>query len=110
MCPCLWENDPREAGNNAIQGWINMTGETDLCRIDAMQHCVGAALVAYDCGMSCAVCAGELQELWQLDWDTMDYCNNEVGAACLSPTAPEAVTCCQAQLYLGGLCLQGNCQ
>jgi len=85
--PCLFANDPREEANDAVQGWINATGQTDSCRIDAMQHCVGAALVAYDCGWMCALCAGDLQELWQGDWDPMDYANNEAGVQCPSATS-----------------------
>jgi hypothetical protein len=34
---------------------MNTTDETNLCRIDAMQHCVGAALLANDCGFICAL-------------------------------------------------------
>jgi hypothetical protein len=108
--PCVYANDPRDTANAAVQDWINATGETDLCRIDAMQHCVGAALLSGDCGATCAVCAGEINEFLQGDGDPMDYANNEAGAGCATQDPVAAVTCCEDKLHSGQLVLVGNCE
>lgn len=108
--PCVLLNDPQDEANDAVQSWVNATGQNDLCRIDAMQHCVGAALLASDCGGLCAVCAGEINEWIQGDGDAMDYQNNWEGALCAGATATEAVDCCESKLLAGVLILIGNCQ
>jgi len=109
--PCILSN--LDLGNSAYaaeEAWANATGESDLCRRDAMQHCIGAALMANACGSACSTCAGEILETLQPDWDPMDIANNEAGATCPGSTTQEAVACCEGKLLSGQLTLTGNCQ
>jgi len=85
----------------AVMAWKEQTGETDICRVNAMQHCVAASAVSDECGVTCAVLLGALLELRQLDGDPMDFHNNRAGAGCSAPIADGAdgaVQCCQGLL------------
>ncbi|MEK6677560.1 MAG: hypothetical protein AABZ47_18140 [Planctomycetota bacterium] len=107
-------NIPEEA-TVAINEWADREGETDPCRIDAMQHCVGASATASECGQPCALLLGSLLELSQGDGDPMDFHNNEAGAACqqqLTDSDTGAIACCQDLLIQtpSALQLDGRCR
>jgi RHS repeat-associated protein len=72
------------------------------CKRDAMQHCVGAALLASLCGADCAKKVGRLVELLQWDFNAHDIENNRVGANYCG-TASDIVSCCAAKLFSGEL-------
>ncbi len=93
--------DVRDDANAAVDAWTLQTGETDPCRIDAMQHCIGASATAASVGPPLALLLGQLLELQQGDGDPMDLHNNEAGAGCAMPITDEpggAVDCCEALL------------
>ena len=91
--------DVRPEADAAVADWAAATGETDACRLDAMQHCVGAALAARRFGPGAAVLLGMLNELDQADFDPMDLHNNQAGVGCAGESAEMAgaagsTTCC----------------
>ncbi len=91
----------RDDANAAVDAWAQQAGETDPCRIDAMQHCIGGSAAAASIGPQWAVLLGQLLELQQGDGDPMDLHNNEAGADCAAPItgAPGgAVACCEDML------------
>ncbi|MBN2563866.1 MAG: hypothetical protein JXQ75_23370 [Phycisphaerae bacterium] len=93
--------DVRADTDAAVEAWAQRTGETDPCRIDAMQHCVGASATAASYGPHWALLLGQLLELQQGDGDPMDLHNNEAGANCAVPITGEsagAVACCEDML------------
>ena len=113
-------NVPDDA-KRAVADWRERAGETDPCRIDAMEHCVGGSAAAAECGSACAVLLGQLLELRQSDGNAMDLLNNQAGAsrcqlpiftaASLTPNDGDAVGCCEILLNqtpplleLGGPC------
>ena len=57
---------PGEA-TDAVDAWRDRTGETDPCRYDAMQHCVGGSAAGAACGRNCAILLGQLLEIAQND-------------------------------------------
>lgn len=89
--------DVRAETDAAVVVWSQRTGETDPCRIDAMQHCVGASATAASLGPHLALLLGQLLELQQGDGDPMDLHNNEAGANCAVPVT-DAVACCEDML------------
>ena len=112
---CGWKNNPRPPTTDAINDWKARTGETDPCRIDAMQHCVGSSALTDSCGVWCAAFLGYAQEVEQGDGDQMDLDNNAAGRDCgkaITGGADGAVACCEAKLNADppGLNLTGNCQ
>lgn len=91
----------RADADAAVAAWARRTGETDPCRIDAMQHCVGASAVAASYGPDWAVFLGQLLEFQQDDGDPMDLHNNGAGADCAQAITAEpggAVSCCEDML------------
>jgi hypothetical protein len=107
--------DVRADTDAAIEAWAQRTGETDPCRLDAMQHCVGAAATAASVGPDWALLLGQLLEAQQGDADPMDLHNNEAGASCATPITDDpdgAVACCEELLNadLPLLRLDGRCQ
>lgn len=101
--------------NNAVNAWKQRTGETDPCRIDAMQHCIGGSAASAACGPLCAGLLGYAVELVENDGDPMDLFNNNAGIGCARPidgTQDGAVSCCEALLDAepSGLDLSGRCQ
>jgi hypothetical protein len=93
--------DVVEYAEVAVEAWGQRSGETDPCRLDAMQHCVGASAAAASYGPCAAVLLGQLFEVQQGDGDPMDLYNNEAGANCAAPITGEAggaVACCEAML------------
>ena len=72
-----------------------------------MQHCLGASLMAEQCGKECAVLVADWQEEWQGDPGTMDYHNNKEGAAC-GQGVPEAIDCCDKKRQEGRLAIEGG--
>ncbi len=85
----------------AVAAWSQTTGESEGCRINAMQHCVAASAVSAQCGPACAVLLGRLLEIRQLDGDPMDLHNNEAGADCglaIEGDPDNAITCCEELL------------
>lgn len=107
--PCALRNDPRENALDEVWSWAGRTGETDSCRINAMQHCIAAAVLADDCGSRCAVWAGEILEILQGDGDPMDKHNNEQGSQCNGSMDNIAIRCCEDMLDAGGLRTDGSC-
>jgi hypothetical protein len=107
--PCVLGNDPQDEATAAVLNWANAGAKTDACRIDAMQHCVGAAMLAWDCTATCTICAGEVGEWLQEDGDPMDLWNNEKGVHCAADSTQEIVECCEAKLNTGELRTDGNC-
>lgn len=107
--------DVRQQADAAVEAWRLRTGETDPCRIDAMQHCVAASATAASCGHDCALLLGLLLELQQEDGDPMDLNNNAAGAGCAAAIGDEpgdAVDCCEALLNADPPMLQldGRCE
>lgn len=105
---------PEEA-TTAVEAWRDRVGEVDLCRFDAMQHCVGGSAAAAACGRPCAILLGQLLEIAQCDGNAMDLQNNAAGAECARPIADsvdDAVSCCEALLNAepAGLVTSGPCQ
>jgi len=105
---------PREASEAAAQ-WRDEREETDPCRFDAMEHCVGGSGAAAACGRSCAILLGRLLELYQRDGNAMDLFNNAAGAGCALPigtSSDGAVACCEALLNStpSGLVTDGPCR
>jgi RHS repeat-associated protein len=89
--------------------WESAKGTLTMCRLDAMQHCIGAFMAANECGGACALCLGELLELRQGDGDAMDYDNNQAGVECEAQlTTP--ISCCEQKLDSGELNTSGNCE
>ncbi len=91
----------RADADAAVAAWAQRSGETDPCRFDAMQHCVGASGVAASYGPDWAVFLGQLWEFQQDDGDPMDLHNNEAGADCARAITSEpsgAVSCCENML------------
>jgi hypothetical protein len=85
----------------AVEAWVQRTGETDPCRIDAMQHCMGASATAASYGPHWTLLLGRLLELQQGDNDPMDLHNNEAGTNCAVPITGEpggAAACCEDML------------
>ena len=107
--PCALQNDPRDNTLSEVGSWADGMNETDSCRINAMQHCVAAAMLADDCGVSCAVWVGEVLEILQGDGDSMDIHNNEQGSQCNSSMVTDTIACCDALLDVGGLRTDGDC-
>lgn len=107
--PCALRNDPHENVPNEVWSWAGRTGETDSCRINAMQHCVAAAVLADDCGSRCAVWAGETLEILQRDGAPMDEHNNEQGSQCNGSRDNIAIECCAGLLATGALRMDGSC-
>ena len=109
-CRCCLKKNKNIVGdaNDKLNSWMNETGNTNLCDIDAMQHCLGGALAGKKCGETCARIAGILLELQQLDFDPVDLHNNEEGAKCGS--APDIVACCEDKLKNDELRDDGKCQ
>jgi len=89
--------DVRADADAAVAAWAQHTGETDPCKIDAMQHCVGASATAASLGPHLALLLGQLLELQQGDGDPMDLHNNEAGANC-AVSITDAVICCEGML------------
>jgi len=107
--------DVRDDANAAVDAWALRTSETDPCRIDAMQHCVGASIAAAAYGPPWALLLGQLLELQQGDWDPMDLHNNEAGTHCAAAITGEpggAVACCEDMLNAdpSPLRTDGRCQ
>ncbi len=101
--------------NRAVDAWKERTGETDPCRIDAMQHCVGGSAASAACGPLCAALLGEALEAFENDGDPADLFNNNAGIGCgrrIDGTAQGAVACCEALLDAvpSGLDLSGRCE
>lgn len=103
--------DVRADTDAAVAAWAQRTGETDPCKIDAMQHCVGASATAASLGPHLALLLGQLLELQQGDGDPMDLHNNEAGANCAVPLT-DAVACCEDILNAAPSPLRtdGRCQ
>ncbi len=98
----------------AVTKWATQNGEVDACRLDAMQHCVGASAAAAICGRNCALLLGDLLEFRQDDGNAMDLANNEAGAGCALPVDgvdAGAVFCCEMLLNAEspGLVIDGPC-
>ena len=92
----------KDNGERELQARKPCPNDDDGCKLDAMQHCVGAAMLADRCGAKCAIWAGKLVELKQLDWSRRDLRNNRAGATrCRNATSP--VKCCETLLKLGKL-------
>ncbi len=105
----------RDETDAAVEAWRVRTGETDPCRIDAMQHCVAASSTAAACGHDCALLLGLMLEWQQEDGDPMDLHNNAAGAGCAAAISDEpgdAVDCCEALLNAAPpmLRLDGRCE
>jgi hypothetical protein len=97
-----------------VADWARDRSEVDPCRIDAMQHCVGASAAAAVCGRYCAVVLGDILEIQQSDGNAMDRANNAVGAGCgraITGIADGAVACCELLLDADppGLVTEGPC-
>lgn len=107
--------DVRADADAAVEAWAQRTGETHPCRIDAMQHCVGASVATASYGPDLALLLGQLLELQQGDGDPMDLHNNQAGAHCAVPITGEpggAVDCCEDMLNRQPSLLRtdGRCQ
>lgn len=107
--------DVRADADAAVEAWVRDTGETDPCRIDAMQHCVGASVAAAAYGPHWALLLGQLLELQQGDGDPMDLHNNEAGVNCAAAITGEsggAVACCEDMLnaHPSPLRTDGRCE
>ncbi len=107
---CAVIHDPRATADAAINQWQGDNDETDACRVDAMQHCVAAAMLASDCGPACSVFAGDVNEWLQDDGDPMDTHNNKQGSQCDAADTDAAVACCQDLLDTGKLRTDGKCR
>ncbi len=107
--PCALRNDPRENALDEVRSWADRRGDTDSCRINAMKHCVAAAVLADACGSRCAVWAGEILEILQGDGDPMDKHNNEQGSQCNGSMDNIAIECCEELLAAGALRTDGSC-
>jgi hypothetical protein len=117
-------HDPRDTAIASVEQWAARADKSDPCRINAMEHCVAAALLAGDCGDQCAIWAGEVLEALQRDGDPMDTHNNRRGAQCEAAEAAEdddgmddgglgpdaAIDCCTAMLENGDLRTNGRCR
>ncbi len=114
--------DVPDVARQAVADWCDRNGETDPCRIDAMEHCVGGSAAAAACGPGCAILLGRLLEERQGDGNAMDLHNNEAGAmSCGLPILAEdarvgmetvdAIACCELLLdhVPSGLQLDGPC-
>ncbi len=115
LVSCCGVLDVRDDANAAVDAWEQQTGETDPCRIDAMQHCIGGSATAATVGPQWALLLGQLLELQQGDGDPMDLHNNEAGANCAAPITGEAggaVACCEEMLNADPPLLRtdGRCQ
>ena len=108
--PCTIRNDPRATTDEAVARWAQARDDSDPCRLDAMQHCVAAALLANRCEPACAIWAGQINERLQRDGDPMDFHNNEQGADCEGESVSVAVACCEQRLDAGALGIEGTCQ
>ncbi len=107
--------DVRADTDAAVEAWAQRTGEADPCRLDAMQHCVGASTTTASVGPDWALLLGQLWEAQQRDADPMDLHNNEAGAGCATPITGEpdgAIACCEDMLNAEPpmLRLNGRCQ
>lgn len=107
--------DVRAETDAAIDAWAGQTGESDPCRLDAMQHCVGASATAASVGPQWAVLLGQLLEAQQGDGDPMDLHNNAAGADCaafITDNEGGAIGCCEAMLNADPPLLQtdGRCR
>jgi len=101
--------DLPDDARRAVADWRDRNGETDPCRIDAMEHCVGGSAAAAACGPECAILLGQLLEQRQGDGNAMDLHNNEAGAtrcglpiladnAGVDSEIVDAVGCCERLL------------
>ena len=93
---------PGKDANKLLDDWSDPNADSAGCRKDAMQHCLGAALLAKECGARCAETIGRWLEDDQGNPSTRDLHNNYVGAfKCGS--ASDVVKCCAGQLDAGEL-------
>jgi RHS repeat-associated protein len=95
---CGWVHgeDVRDQANNLVE--VRMRNDSvpdeNECRWDAMQHCVGVALLARACGAGCAIGLGDMKEDYNDDCSsTRDKHNNRIGARQCS-NAENIVECC----------------
>ncbi|MBW2738109.1 MAG: hypothetical protein JRE64_04515 [Deltaproteobacteria bacterium] len=87
--------------DEGLSNWILATGESDSCRVDAMQHCIGGGIASAKCGSICAIFLGGLLELTHHpEISGRDLYNNFWGAACgvFASNNQDVVDCCESLL------------
>jgi RHS repeat-associated protein len=110
LCCVFWNQTSIQAEAERLYlDWLkNGQSPSNKCAQDAMQHCIGGAVTANTCGLSCAKYASPAVEAVQPDGDWMDIHNGVVGANHCGGKDP--VKCCEEALADNLLSLKGDCK